>query len=561
MLKTLHIENIAVIERADLDFEAGMTVLTGETGAGKSIVIDAMGAVLGARMSRDLVRTGAPFALASAVFSVSGPAAQWCAENGVEPEDGFVYITRRVSADGKNSCRINGCPAPVAQLRALGALLMDIHGQNDGQRLMDERTHLESLDSFADDGALRAAYQAAYAAYRKLLREKEELTTDESERARRLDTLDFQIAELEKAEIHPGELEEISARCTLLKNAGRLTESVQTALAALDGNDDVCALTQIGDAESALETAQRWAPELEKLSQRLTQLRYEAQDISETVRDFAAQLDFSPAEYDELEARLSFLHRILRKYGGDETAALEFLEACRKERDTIKSSADRLLLIEAELKKKYAAVLEAGKKLTAARTVAAALLEKRLTAELAQLSMAGVRFKVQLDVLDAPGAAGLDAVSFLMSANAGEEPGKISRIASGGELSRIMLAMKNVLSAHDPVETMIFDEVDTGVSGIAAQRVAEKLACLGRTRQVICVTHLPQLAAMADHQFKIEKKESGGRTFTSVLPLDDMQRRRELARLTSGENITDAALFAAGEQLAAAEKFRKTCHA
>ena len=560
MIKTLHIENIAVIERADLDFESGMTVLTGETGAGKSIVIDAVGAVLGARTSRELVRTGAASALASAVFSV-GAAGDWCAENGIEPEDGLLYITRRISADGKNICRVNGCPVSVAQLRVLGGLLMDIHGQNDGQRLMDERTHLHDLDNFAGDDAELALYHAAYKAYRALIREKESLSTDESARARRVDTLQFQITELEKANLQPGELDEITNRCSLLKNAGKLTEAVNAAIFALDGSDDGSALTTIGNAEDALGTAARWAPELESLGSRLTQLRYDAQDIAETLRDFSAQLDFSPQEYDELEGRISFLHRLLRKYGGDETAALEYLDSCRRELDTIESSADRLILIEAELKKKHAAVLDAGKKLTGVRRSAAERLEKRLSQELAQLSMSGVRFRVRLQPLDEPGAEGLDDVSFLMSANAGEEPGKISRIASGGELSRIMLAMKNVLSERDPVETMVFDEVDTGVSGIAAQRVAEKLAALARTRQVICVTHLPQLAAMADHQFLIEKAESGGRTYTSIASLDSAQRRREIARLTNGENITDAALRAAGDQLAAAEEYRKNCRA
>jgi DNA repair protein RecN (Recombination protein N) len=557
MLQALHIENIAVIERADLDFEAGMTVLTGETGAGKSIVIDAVGAVLGARTSRELVRTGASSALASAVFSASAAAA-WCGDNGIEPEDGLLYIIRRISADGKNICRVNGCPVSVAQLRELGNQLMNIHGQNDGQQLLDERTHLRYLDSFADDGEIQAAYDVAYADYVALMKEKQDLSISESERARRVDTLQFQIAELEKAKLKPGELEEITARCNLLKNAGKLTDAVHEALVALDGNDDGCALTQIGNAEGALRTAARWAPELEDLCARLTQLRYDVQDVAETIRDFANQLDFSPEEYDELETRISALRRIVRKYGGDESAALDYLAKCKMELDAIDSSAARLELVEAELKKKYSIVQAAAQKLTDARTLAAQRLEKRLMQELEQLAMSSVQFKVCLTPLAEPTKTGMDDVRFLMSANAGEELGRISRIASGGELSRIMLAMKNVLSEHDAVDTMVFDEVDTGVSGIAAQRVAEKLASLAKSKQVICVTHLPQIAAMADHHFLIEKTEMGGRTYTNISLLDYEQRKKEIARLTSGDHVTDATLTAADEQLQAAKRYRES---
>ena len=557
MIITLHIENIAVIEKAEVEFSGGMTVLTGETGAGKSVVIDALGAVIGGRTSRELVRTGASGALVSGVF-LSEAGKKWCEDNGFSSEEDEIFVSRRITAEGKNNCRINGIPASVGQLRELGSLLVDIHGQNDGQRLLDEKTHRAYLDGYAGNQTILEEYRKKYEEVRTLLREKNELTVDESERERRVDTLQFQIRELENANLSVGELEDITARSSKMKNAEKLSGAIREASALLNGgerSDGV--VSMIGSAGYAVNSASRYDPELQTLASRLSELQMNAQDILETLFDFERTLDFSEEEYEELEARLSTLKRLLRKYGGDEESALAFLENCRRELESISSSADRLLLIDAELEKKRAEAFLLAKKVTESRKEAASLLEKRLVEELRQLSMNGVRFQVSVTPTDDLTSFGCDEVSFLMSANPGEEPGKISRIASGGELSRIMLAMKNVIAESDVVDTMIFDEIDTGVSGIAAQRVGEKMAKLAFGKQVLCVTHLPQIAAISDHHLLIRKDSDGERTYTSLTVLDREGRKGEIARLTGGDNVTSASLLAAEEQIRASELYKE----
>lgn len=558
MLRILHIENIAVIEKTDVEFGRGLNVLTGETGAGKSIVIDAMGAVLGSRLSRELVRAGAAEASVTAVFTAGGTE-RWCEDNGVSAEDGELFITRRISADGKNTCRVGGCPVSVSQLRELGSLLLDIHGQNDGQRLLDEKYHLEYLDNFGKTGAALEKYRAAYEKYKKTASEIESLSMDESEKQRRIDTLRFQIDELERADITPGETEEKSARRDLMKNAGKLTEAVEEAFSALYGDDSGGgAISLIGDAESSVSSASRYSDELDDIAKKLTDLRYSAQDVSEQLREMRDTLDFSPGEYDALEERLELLRRLSRKYGGSEEEMLSFLDNCRSELDNMEFSTQRLEKLEKELEKCRAEAMEAGGELSEMRKRAASELERRIESELGDLSMKGAVFTVEFGTADKLTRTGLDTVCFTMSANAGEKPGRIAKVASGGELARIMLAMKNVLSGSDTIGTMVFDEIDTGVSGVAAQRVGEKLSDLAAEKQVICVTHLPQIAAMADSQYVIEKRQSGGRTFTSVSPLDEAGRMREIARLSGGENITGTTLSAAKEQLEAARKYKSS---
>ena len=557
MLQLLHIENIAVIERADVELGEGLNVLTGETGAGKSIVIDALGAVLGGKTSRELVRSGAAAALATAVFT--GPEAlSWCEENGVEAEDGSVLLSRRLTSDGHSVCRVNGVPVSLAQMRELGARLLDIHGQNDGQRLLDERFHRRYLDGFGHlEGALDA-YHAAWAAMRETKKAVEELSMDEGAKERRMDTLRYQIAELERAELKPGEAEELAARRDFLRNASRITDGVSDAYFALNGSDrsdGACSLVE--NALAALQSASRYAPQLEDLAKRLQELDWAAKDAAEELRDFRDSLDFTPGELDALESRLELLRRLGRKYGGDETALLAFLEKCREELDAMEFSGERLEKLEAELRERRAAVAAAGETLRKARQRAAGELSRRIADELSQLSMKGTVFQVEFEPLAEPGPEGLDEVRFLMSANAGEKPGRISKIASGGELSRIMLAMKTVLSENDPVASMVFDEIDTGVSGVAAQRVGEKLCALAGKKQILCVTHLPQIAAMADAQFAVEKRQENGRTYTDVRRLDDGGRRREIARLTGGDNVTELTLSSAGEQIRAAEDWKR----
>lgn len=560
MIQLLHIENIAVIEKADITFGPGLNVLTGETGAGKSIVIDALSAVTGGRASRELVRTGADGAMVTAVFCDIN-VSEWCGENGIEQdEDGKLFLMRRITSDGKNTCRVNGCPVSVAQLRELGGMLIDIHGQNDGRKLLDEGAHRAYLDSFGsllDDAGI---FSAAYKALRDKQSEIERLTMDESEKERRIDSLRFQLNELDKAEIRPGELDEKTVRRDLLKNASKLTDALDGALTALHGGDrSDGAVALIGEAEANASGAARYAERLSVIAVKLKDLLYAAEDVTEELRDMRASLDFSPNELDSLEARLDTLRRLMKKYGGSETELIAYREKCRQELDEIEYASDKLQKLEKELENLKADALKKAETLSKKRQAAAKALEERIKEALFGLNMAGVRFKVEFEKAKGEfglSSAGCDEIRFLMSANAGEAPGRISHIASGGELSRIMLALKNVLTKNDDIATMVFDEVDAGVSGVAAQRVGEKLSDLSRNRQVLCVTHLMQIAMMADVHFQIEKNTRDGRTFTYVTELDGEGRKRELARLIGGDNITETTLLSAAEQLAASQAYK-----
>ena len=556
MLSELHIENIAVIERADISFGAGLNVLTGETGAGKSIVIDAIGAVLGGRVSRELVRHGADKGLVTALFDLDG-CEQWLQDNEIDAEDELI-VQRRIMADGKSSCRICGNPVTAAQLKELAALLVDIHGQNDGRQLMDERRHREYLDRFGVEQAVLDRYREAYRAFTALEKEYASLQMDEIEKERLSDQLRYQIAELERAGLKAGEYDGLCARRDLLRNSEKLTEALDAAMALLYGEEDN-ALSMTQNAAYYVSRASAWSPELEGCVETLNSAAFGLSDVSETLRDLRERLDFSPEEYDSLESRISLLNKLQRKYGRDEEMLLAFLDECREKLDSIQYADERSLKLKKLLQEAKARCLREGESLRQARQQAARSLETRIRDELRQLNMPSVRFAVEFAPLEGePGfdANGCDRIRFLMSANAGEELGRISHIASGGELSRIMLAMKNVFAEKDPVPTMIFDEIDTGVSGIAAQRVGEKLWQVSLGKQVMCVTHLPQIAAMADSHYLIQKEERGGRTYTEVQPLDREGRRRELARLHGGDNITPLTLQSAEEQMAACERFK-----
>lgn len=556
MLRELHIENIAVIERADISFSAGFHVLTGETGAGKSIVIDAIGAVLGDRVSRELVRHGADRGLVTAVFDREGTE-PWLERNEIEAEDELI-LQRRIQADGKSGARVCGMPVSAAQLKELASLLVDIHGQNDGRQLMDERLHMDYLDRFGDYAAELASYGAEYEKVRALKKEIASLAMDEREKARLSDSLQAQIEELESADLRVGEEEELNARRDLLRNAEKLTEAIDEAYGNLYEGDG-SALTMAQNAEYFAQRAAAITPELESAAKSIREASFLLTDAAETLRDFRDSLDFSPEEYDRMETRLALFRRLERKYGRVTDELPAYLDECRQRLDEIQYADERLAKLERELEAQIARCCEAGSVLRDARQKTARDLEARIVSELRELSMPAARFSVEIsDVENAEGfdRRGLDQVRFLMSANAGEEPGRISRIASGGELSRIMLAMKNVFAAQDPVPTMIFDEIDTGVSGVAAQRVGEKLYAVSRGKQVLCVTHLPQIAAMADHHYLIEKSEKGGRTYTEVTPLDREGRRIELARLHGGDNVTLTTIASAEEQLEAAERFK-----
>ena len=555
MLELLHIENIAIIEAADIEFAPGFNALTGETGAGKSIVIDSLSAVLGQRTSRELIRTGAEKAFVSAAFS--GTAPELTETLGIQPEaDGTLLLQREIQTDGKNVCRVNGRPVTVGQLRALGARLLNIHGQHDGQQLLDEDQHIVYLDSFGRVESLAITYAEKYKNFTDIRRQIGALQMDEAEKARRVDTLQYQIEELRRAKLTPGEEEELTARRGMLRNAEKFLDAVAGADYALNGDDSGGgALSALRQAQDALGGVRHLDDAFGQLYERLGEAYSEVYDIAATVEDKRGELDVSPGELDRVESRMDLLYRLKKKYGATVEDMLDYQARCEAELAQIEDAGDTLARLEQALSKAEKEARQAAQALSDARKAAAEQLTAQILTELQQLDMGKIRFAV--DFAEKPlDSDGMDTVRFLMSANVGEELRPIHKIASGGELARIMLAMKNVLSEQDHVGTMVFDEVDTGVSGRAAQKVAEKMARISRRKQVLCVTHLPQLAAMADTHFSVEKGERNGRTYTEVRRLDREQRRQELARLTGGSHVSQTMLDGAEELLAQAEAFR-----
>lgn len=553
MLRELRIENIAVIERAEIRFDAGLNVMTGETGAGKSIVIDSIAALTGARVTRDLIRSGAERATVTGVFD-RADAEAWLRDNELDDGDDSdeLIVQRRITRDGKSSCRVCGNPVSAQQLRELGSGLLEIHGQNDGLQLLDEKRHLAALDRFA--GLDLDPYREAYRTLCTLREERERLNLDEEEKERLSLRLTEAVAELERASIRPEEREELTARRDLLRNAEKLTEALHIAAEALNGDEG--ALNGAQTASWQCRHAAGFASELGATADTLEQAIFLLSDASERLRDFEESLSFSPEEYDRIEERLRELSRLERKYRRSLEDLPAFLDECRGRLEEISFSEERLQELDREIARQEKRCVALAEELRKERSRAAGRLASLIEKELHDLSMPAARFLVELTPLPEPGPVGLDSARFLLSANRGELPGRISRIASGGELSRIMLAMKQVLSRSDPVPTMIFDEIDTGVSGIAAQRVGEKLAELSGRKQVLCVTHLPQIAAMADQHAVIVKTEREGRTLTEVIPLDHLGRQREIARLHGGDNITETTLRSAEEQLGYAAEYK-----
>ena len=549
MLSLLHIENIAVIESADITFDEGFNVLTGETGAGKSIVIDAISAILGERAYRDMIRTGTNKAAVRAVFT-GVPELNWFADNGVE-YDPETVIQREIHLDGKNVCRVNGSLVSVSILRKLGIQLINIHGQHDSASLFDEDNHLTFLDAFADNDALRSDYSEKYEAVAKLRREIDRMTMDEGEKLRRMETLKYQIAEIEKADLEAGEDEALEERRKILQNAEKLSNGMDTAVECLYGGDESDgAAGLLAQAEYALARLAKFSDNFAAMHDRVADLMYQVQDAAEEVRDARDELSYSADELERIESRLDVIHKLRRKYGVTCEDILTYLDKAKKELDDIEFADDHLERLKKNLKKAEKTAWEAAGELRKNRKETAESMSARILTELAQLDMPRVQFSCEFTETDLT-ANGADTVAFYMSANAGEALKPMSKVASGGELARIMLAMKNVLAEKDQVNTLIFDEVDTGVSGRAAQKVAEKLRSVAAHKQVLCVTHLPQLAALANTHLLIAKSERNGRTFTSVTPLDMEGRKKELARIIGGTNITETTLKSAEEMLKA----------
>ena len=547
MLSALHIENIAVIECADIAFHRGFNVLSGETGAGKSIIIDAISAILGERTYREVIRTGADKAFVCAVFD-GVPELPWFEQTHTPSEDQLM-IQREIYLDGRNICRVNGQLVSVSMLRQLGQQLISIHGQHDSQQLFDEERHLLFLDSFAEDEEALEDYRTVFAEVRTLRAEIERLSVDDSEKLRRQETLEYQIKELENAALKPGEDEALESRQKLLVNSEKLVTSFNDAVSSLYGDESVSgAIDGLFDAKYALDAASRLDDRGAEFAERIQQLIYTAQDVAEELKDYRDGFSYSDDELEQIGARLDLIHRLRRKYGANCEDMLAYLASAKNELDEIAFSDEKKAQLEKKLSSVTKTAKEKAERLSDIRHKAAAELERQIAAELADLNMPKVAFVCEFtEVPLCPDGA--DGVRFLMSANLGESLKPLSKVASGGELARIMLALKNVMAKQDAVQTMIFDEVDAGVSGRAAQKVAEKLLSVSEGRQVLCVTHLPQIAAMAENHLLISKSERNGRTYTQVDVLDTDGRTAELARMIGGAEITDTTLRSAREML------------
>lgn len=557
MLQLLHIENIAVIERADIELEDGLTVLSGETGAGKSIVIDSIGALLGRRVSRDLVRAGAQKGFVSAVFAdlSDGLAAllEELALTGDEPDT--LHIQRQITADGKSTCRVNMKPVSVSVLRQLAPYLIDIHGQNDGQKLLDEQHHIDYLDGYAGLDGLLAQYRPRYQALLALRREITALETGEQERLQRIDMLSFHKEEIEQAALQPDEDETLAQRKAYFDHAGKIAGALNEARLALNGDDEVggaCAL--LDQAASALASLHEVSEAFDAVAEQAEEVRLLAADLRDSIVSRSDNLDFSSAEREWVEQRLDLIYRLKQKYGGTIAEITAYHDRIAAELETLADSDNRRDTLREQYRAELAEAKRLAGEITAKRREAAAKLEAEIVRELAGLDMDKVKMRVAVHTGTKLASHGFDTVTFEISVNPGEPEKPLSKVASGGELSRIMLALKNVLTAGEDVGMLIFDEIDTGVSGHAAQQIARKLHAIAKKKQTLCVTHLPQIAAMGDHHLRISKSVQDGRSFTDVSPMTQAQRIDEIARLLSGEQISDAARRNAEELLDAARQ-------
>ena len=553
MLSNLQIENIAVIKSASIDFENGFNVMTGETGAGKSIVIDSLNAILGERTSRELIRSGADSASVCAEFQNVGDNVKNELEKlGIEKDDTLI-VSRKLTPDGKNVCRINGMPATVSMLKALGVQLVNIHGQLDNQSLLSPETHCSFIDKLAGSGRELKEFKEIYSLYIKKENELKSLNTDVNEKNRRLDILNYQIEEIQKADIRPGEKDELTEKLGFLRNAEKVLDLLHTAYAALNGDGEMPGAADVAaDAASKLLSAADYSSDFTETANGVNDAAMNLSAYTEELRDKIYSLDYDPNETERAEERLDVIYRLSQKYGDSEEDILAYLENAEKERDALSFSDERAEQLRAETEKAYNEALAAAKKLSEIRIEAGKKFSADVERELAFLDMPSVKFIVN-DSVGKLYENGIDNIEFLLSANAGEEPKPLSKIASGGELSRIMLAIKCVLSELDDIDTLIFDEIDSGVSGRAALKIAAKMKELSKTHQVICVTHLAQIAAFADEHKLISKEEKDGRTYTCIASLDYNGRKYELARIMGGLTVTQSILNSAEELLSSAE--------
>ncbi len=543
MISQLYIENIAVIEKTTVDFTKGFNVFTGETGAGKSILIDAINAVMGERFAKELIRNGETKASVTATFcELSQEAKEALEDLGYEAEDELL-IYRSIGVDGKNVCRINGRPATVSILKEMSDYLVNIHGQHDNQALLVPSRHIGYIDAFGATEQLLLQYKAEYAAYKRVKKQLDEISKDDSDKKRRAELLRFQIEEIDEAEITIGEEDELFEKRRIIKNSEALVDSLNVAYAALTGEDEYeGAISLVERAADEVVSSAEIMSDLSEMASRIEEIKYELKDFADEIYSTADSIDFDNSELEELEERLDVIYKLKKKYGDSEELILKYRDDALRELDEmgfLEQDTDKL---SAEREERRRNVEKLADELSQKRRNAADVFADRVKSEAAFLNMPNVSVVVEARVTELS-PNGIDDMQILVTTNAGEQPKPLVKVASGGELSRIMLAIKSVLAAFDPVQTMIFDEIDTGVSGIAAERIGQKLYAISSERQVVCVTHLSQIACMADNHLLIEKSSNGEKTYTRVQQLDYEGRKHEIARIISGSTITDAALL------------------
>ena len=554
MLSELYIENLAVIEKATIDFSDKLNVFTGETGAGKSILINGINAILGQRVTKDIVRTGTDKAVISALFTDIGDnVLQVLDELGISAEDGQLFLTREIRSDGGSVARVNSRAVNVSVLKAIGETLVTIHGQHDNQILMAPERHIEILDSYAESEALIEDYHSSFRELQSIAKKINKIKTEQSKKEFRMAELADIVEEINTLNIHEGEDKEIEAELNIYKNAVAISEALYMAKQLLSGDDDTDGAVEMTQrASKSVEGYTDIMTEISPIYDRLSSAAIEMEDISEEIGSLLDSLDIDPKRYDYLNQRSDELRRIMKKYGPELDDVLTTLENSQNELDELSGAEQSLDELNKEKERLLAEVSKKAKALSDHRKKAGERFVSQVTEELEFLNMPKVKLVVQQKTGKLT-INGMDSIEFLISANLGEEPKPIAKIASGGELSRIMLALKNVIAEKDSIGTLIFDEIDTGVSGRAAQKIGIKLKQISRLRQVLCVTHLAQMAVMADNHLLIEKNIQGDRTVTTVRTLDHEQRKYEIARIMGGENITELMLENAEQYLKDAE--------
>lgn len=554
MLTNLYIENIAVIEKTEVEFDKGMCVLTGETGAGKSMIIDSINIISGARTNKSLVRYGKEKASVTAVFDANGDIIKYLNEMGIDAEDGQIIVKRDITADGKSVCRINSSPVPLSQLRIIAERLVNIHGQLDNQNLLNPAKHLDFLDKFASVSELLGQYGKIYNKMQDIKRQIKEISTDEKEKAEKIDFLTFQTEEIEAAKLKKGEDELLEEQRAVIANAEKITLAINTAYSNLyDSAEIQPAYDGISIAVSELEDIAEYDAKIKSMYDKLSDIMYDLEDCTHEINDYAQSVEYDEELLDEIETRLDLINRLKHKYGGTIEAVMKYYNEAKKSLENITRSDEIIEELQEEYKKSRSELEKCSQKLSAARKKAGMVLQKEIEKSMHELDMKGSVFCVKITELPEFSPKGKDDVEFLISANAGEPLKPLVKTASGGELSRVMLSIKSILADADDVDTLIFDEIDTGVSGSAAQRIAAKLSGLGRHKQVICITHLASIAAMADIHFLIQKKVKDGKTSTTLKKLGHDDRICELARIIDGTDISEAAMQHAAQMLTYAE--------